>query len=115
MPDIIIIVDCNVNVKFLLISPDIKYNVVKYIPPINAPFNNPFFLIFKFPMELPTNILIAVTIIITGAVNDSLTFVYANTSENINKHINVNIIDIVTPFIILIIPPDIFYSSFYKL
>ena len=44
--------------------------------------------------------LIAVIIIITGDINDSLIFVYVNIIENRNKNIKVNIIEIITPFII---------------
>ena len=55
MPDIIIIVDCNVNVKFLLISPDIKYNVVKYIDSFNKKVQP---LLVAFKPEIRDEILV---------------------------------------------------------
>ena len=60
----------------------------KYIPPIKAPFNNPFFFIFILPIELPINMLIAVITIITGVIKDSLILVYVNIIENTNKIIS---------------------------
>lgn len=78
------------------------YKLNKYIPPIRAPFNNPFLFTFKLPIELPINILIAVVTIMTGVIKFSLIFVYVKIIENTNNIIKVNIIDIITPFIIFI-------------
>ena len=100
IPDMIIIIDCVVSEKLLFAILDNKYILNKYIPPIRAPLKSPFFFIFMFPIELPMNMLIAVSTIITGAINDSLILLYVNTIENINKKNKVNIIEIITPFVI---------------
>ena len=57
--------------------------------PTKAPFNNPFFLILLFPIELPINMLIAVAVIITGLITFSLMLENVNTAENMSNSISV--------------------------
>ena len=67
IPATIIIIDCSVKEKFWFIILDNKYILIKYIPPIKAPFAKPFLFILKLPIVLPINMLIAViTIMILG-------------------------------------------------
>lgn len=65
---IIIIIDARFNEKFPFNMLDIKYKNKIYIKPTIAPFNNPFFSIFLFPIVLPINKLTAVIIITTGDI-----------------------------------------------
>ena len=58
-----------------------------YIPPIIAPFNNPFFFIFILTIELPINILIVVIAIIDGDITLSDVSVYVNIADNIINNI----------------------------
>ena len=111
IPLIIIIMLCIFNPNFQFKRLEIKYISKIYPPPIKAPFSKPFFFMEILPIELPIKILIHVTIITTGVIVFSLTFVYVRITENINSKITVIKKDIPIALIIFY-PADITSTSF---
>lgn len=71
-----------------------------YIPPIIAPFSNPFFFILRLPIVLPIKMLIPVITMVTGSMVFSCILVYVNTAEKIINKISVVTNEIITPLVI---------------
>ena len=69
----------------------------------------------KFAIVLPINILIAVIVIIVGAIIFSLIFEYVNISENINNKIKVYKNEIITSFKTFKIGIDIVLTSYMNI